>query len=222
MKKTEKLLLTLALPSGVFLFFAYWLYLRISDAESAPSIGELWDSVQSYGVRGYLIMRGKVEQALTLAGSTPDARTIAAGLIAQEEGFSSRRYPDPAGQTKTYSIGYGHQILDGEPYDENYVMSEPEGFQLLLTDLAKYADYVDSQVQADLTPNQFAALYSFCYNEGEGHFGSSSLLRFINSGDLVSASNEFSRWVYAGGVINSALVSRRADEQQLFSSDLTA
>lgn len=225
MKQRERLLATLAV-GGVAAFFLYWLYLRFTDPDNAPSLGELWETVVSFPVRGYLIMRGKVEQALALAGGSQDPKVIAAGLIATEEGFSPRAYADPPGQTEKHSIGYGHQIVPGDGLSLDSVISQGDAFSLLLQDLDRFAECVDSAVSFQISAKQRAALYSFCYNEGCGAFQSSTMLRMVNEGDLGGASGEFDKWVYitqnGQKVVSDALQQRRNDEQELFSQDLNA
>lgn len=44
--------------------------------------------------------------------------------------------------------------------------------------------------------NQFDALVSFTFNNGENAFVSSTLRRKFNSKDYLGAASEFSRWVY--------------------------
>lgn len=175
------------------------------------SFSDAWDSVQSLAVRGFLYMRSLIPNS--------DARTIAAGFIAAEESFSPHAYPDPPGQASTYSIGYGHQIRPGDGFNTNSVIDEPTGFGLLLQDMSAAADCVDSHVFVQLTKNELAALYSFCYNVGCSAFASSTLLRDVNAGDLVSADAEFDRWIYANGKVLPALQARRDDEQALFEKD---
>ena len=66
-----------------------------------------------------------------------------------------------------------------------------------------------------LPDNRRAALGSFVYNVGERQFSSSTLLRLLNSGDVLGACAQLSRWVYAGGKQLAGLVNRRAAEREL-------
>lgn len=86
-------------------------------------------------------------------------------------------------------------------------------FEIILND---YCDYVNSQVGVTLNQNQFDALVSLCYNIGKTAFKNSTLLRLLNQGDYTGAAAEFDKWVYAGGVVNSTLVTRRRKERSLF------
>lgn len=150
-----------------------------------------------------------------------DALSLAVTLLKGFEGFSSKAYPDPPGSGK-YSIGYGHQIKPGEPYNANSEIGEDEATQLLHTDAGTAYACVQNAVSVELTPQQTAALISFAYNEGCAAFGNSTLLQFVNQGDFESASNEFPKWIYEhiNGVatVSADLQSRRAQEQELFNS----
>lgn len=148
------------------------------------------------------------------AETSDDPIAIAASFIANQEGFSPVVYTDAGHQ----AIGYGHDLVDGDGFDSTSTITESDALALLQQDLANFVSCVNSNVKVSLNPNQFAALYSFCYNIGCGAFRGSTLLKKINAGDFVGASGEFPRWDLAEGAVNSALVSRRAAEQNLFNS----
>lgn len=154
--------------------------------------------------------------AQVVAGGDPmsGAQSLSyAGLqnLKQEEGFSSTRYWDHKG----YSIGYGHLIRPGE--NLTYV-TEPQGEELLLQDVAWAEAVVRAKVRVPLTQNQFDALTLFAYNIGAGAFGSSTLVRLLNAGDYGGAAGQFGRWVNASGKELQVLVERREREQTLFES----
>lgn len=67
-------------------------------------------------------------------------------------------------------------------------------------------------------PTQLAALADFAFNCGSGNLEMSTLRRKVNRGDIIGASEEFGRWVYARGVKLPGLVRRRNSEKQLFLS----
>lgn len=160
-------------------------------------------------------------RAVLLGGDvtgTKDVSEVAATLIANFEGFSPHAYPDPAGQTQTYSIGYGHQIVEGDGYDLDTVLSESDAFAQLQSDIQKYRDCVEGAVEQSLSVNQEAACISLCYNIGCGAFRNSTVVRLLNAGDFAGASQAFSMWRKAGGAISATLVSRRQSEIDLFNS----
>jgi len=150
-------------------------------------------------------------------GLTNDPISLATPIIKGFETCSLKAYPDPPGSGK-YSIGWGHQIRPGESYDQNSVIGQSEADDLLRVDVASAYTCVTQHVEVDLTPNQAAALISFCYNVGCGAFGSSTLVRLCNQGDFEGASAQFPSWIHAGGMVSQDLVDRRTQEQELFNA----
>ena len=128
--------------------------------------------------------------------------------LTQREGFSATPYPDHKG----YSIGYGHLILPTENFT---VIDEAQGRSIFMDDVAWAVAAVIHAIAVPLTQNQFDALVSFCFNVGKTAFSNSTLVKRINAGDS-SAADEFGRWVYASGEVNSSLVARRQGESAQF------
>ncbi len=159
-------------------------------------------------------------QAEDFPTGSPDPVQTAAQLIAQLEGYSPTAYPDPPGQTNLYSIGYGHQIRSGDGLDTSSEISEPDAMALLQKDLSTAVKCVNSAVTVQLAPEQLAALYSFTYNVGSGHFLSSTLLKCINASDFAGAQKQFAVWNLANGKVNDGLVKRRQQEADLFGSGI--
>jgi lysozyme len=192
--------IALALLGTGFLAVAYYYFTRKTDSEDVVQFG---DSIVT-----------RINLAVnTITGTYLDK---ALSLIANQEGFSSRAYPDPPNQNQTYSIGYGHQIRQGDGLSLDSVVTETVALQLLAADAGSADACVGSSVTVPLNDNQRAALVSFCYNVGCGAFKSSTMLQYLNAGDYGDAANEFSRWVYANGIVVDALVSRRGTEKGLF------
>lgn len=148
-----------------------------------------------------------------LTGSL-DPYDKALDLISGFEGFSAKAYPDADG----YSIGYGHFITASDPYNSSSVISESEAWDLLAQDVRGAQACVQNSVTAQLNANQIAALISLVYNIGCGAFQGSTLLKKLNSGDYAGAAAEFSRWTRSQGNVIQALVDRRSQEQQVFTS----
>lgn len=153
------------------------------------------------------------------AGANPATtdRGDVVGLVTENlkdlERFASSKYEDPPGSGK-WSIGYGHQIKLGESFPQ--YISEDTAVGLLATDVSLAWGCVMSKVKVAVNTNQAAALVSFCYNVGCSAFGSSTMLRKLNTGDYKGAADEFDVWIYANHVINAGLVSRRREEKALF------
>lgn len=128
----------------------------------------------------------------------------------KHEGCKLKAYLCPA---NVLTIGYGHT---GSDVKDGMVITQAEAERLLLKDLDKFCAAVHRLVTAKLSDNQFAALVSLCFNIGEGAFGKSTLLKKLNAGDIIGATQEFPKWNKGGGKVLPGLVKRREDEQRLF------
>ena len=135
-------------------------------------------------------------------------------LIKQWEGFRAKAYRCPAG---VWTIGFGHTSMAGKPdVKQGMVISKAEGERILLNDLKVYEAGVRSAIKVNLTPNQYSACVSLCYNIGVGAFRRSSVARFCNRGQWKNATDAFALWNKAGGKVLPGLVKRRAAEAALF------
>lgn len=132
-------------------------------------------------------------------------------LIKSHEGFRSDAYLCPAG---VWTIGYGHT---GD-VEEGQSVTEEEAEELLLQDVAFAEDAVNSLVEVELSQQMFDALVCFVYNVGVGAFEQSTLLRFLNQGQMEEAAEQFLRWNKAGGKELTGLTRRREAERDLFLS----
>ncbi len=133
-------------------------------------------------------------------------------LIKKFEGFCATPYFCPAAKL---SIGYGHVVIKGEKFPPLGITRE-EGEALLKQDVIIAELAIERLVVYELSQNQFDALVSFIYNVGVKAFEKSKLLRILNSGEELLAAAEFSRWVYAGKIVQKGLVRRRDAEKTLF------
>ncbi len=138
-------------------------------------------------------------------------------LIKKFEGFSAKPYLCPAGVP---TIGYGStRDTDGKPISMTHpVITEAQAKALMLATLVTYEGAVNRYVKVPLTQNQFDALVDFAYNAGTKALLTSKLLIKLNAGKYVEASQEFPKWVYAGGKKLPGLVRRREAEKELFLS----
>jgi len=139
-------------------------------------------------------------------------------LTKLSEGFRGELYNDAAGYC---TIGYGHLIkharCDGsEPRTFRDGITEPEGEELLRTDMRTPRHAVMTAVSIDLTDGQYAALCDFVFNVGTGNFRSSTLLKRVNARRFDDVPFQFRRWVYAGGKPLAGLETRREREIELF------
>ena len=214
----KKLVIWLFVASGALLGLVWWFNVEQTGGTFADFFSDPVGGLQSLGSRLSLWVQSWFEQAKGAVGGTVDAQALAASKIAGFEGFVNHAYPDPAGQNVTYSIGYGHQLTQGDGFDTSSTISEPDALALLEADLGTYATCVDNVVTVPLAPEQAAALYSLCYNIGCNAFTSSTLVRLLNQGDYAGAQAQFAVWNKAGGQVNPDLVSRRTAEAALFAS----
>jgi lysozyme len=135
-------------------------------------------------------------------------------LIKQFEGFSATPYPDPPGSGK-FSIGWGHQIQPGENLTS---VTPAQADVLLAADMALSEKLIVSNISYPLDHTQHAALVSFVYNIGAGNFLKGTVPDKINNGDLTAAGQTMQEYIYSGGVVSPALISRRAIEAAPFLS----
>lgn len=147
-------------------------------------------------------------------------------FIKSNEGFSLTIYKDTAGRDTIY---YGHLVLSGETFNN----TEAEAEQVFLRDTAGAVATVNDAVKIDISRNAFDALTDLCYNIGNQHFRSSTLLRLLNAGNYDGAASSFIMWnkiveIDAHGhtiynpdgtpahVVSAGLSSRRLREKALF------
>ena len=131
-------------------------------------------------------------------------------LIKHFEGFRSTGYLCAAG-VPTLGFGSTHGItMDSPP------ITEEEGLELLMLDIAKFERGVNRLIDVPLNQNQFDALTSFAFNLGNGSLQASTLRKKVNREDYEGAADEFPRWVFAGGRKLNGLVKRRYAERALF------
>ncbi len=130
-----------------------------------------------------------------------------ASFIPSVESFSATPYWD----VSRYSWGYGTAAPG-----PNGTITRAKAFQAMMGYLLSDYALLSKKVTRNLSVSQWAALLSFSYNLGTDD--AIDLLPLINAGNDTQLKNEWNRYVYAGGAINSNLVSRRAKEWALWIS----
>lgn len=133
-------------------------------------------------------------------------------LIKLYEGFCPTTYLCPAGKL---TIGYGHVIVSGENFPVGGISRENAGIKLK-QDVIAVEKTLGSLVITQLLQNQFDALVSFVYNVGSKAFEKSTLLRLLNENKPELAAEQFSKWIFAGGVVQKGLIRRRSAEKLMF------
>lgn len=131
-------------------------------------------------------------------------------LIKEFEGCELEAYVCPAG---ILTIGYGHT---GPDVVEGLKISQQRADQLLVSDLTRFEDTVNSAVTVPITQSMFDAMVSFAFNCGAQAFRESTLLRLLNSKDYNGAAAQFDRWVNGPSGPLPGLVRRRDAEEALF------
>jgi lysozyme len=132
--------------------------------------------------------------------------------ITEEEGYRNKAYKDVKG---LWTIGVGHLIKDDEKHLINTTLTDEQVKDLLKSDLKWCSEAVESSVKVPLTQNQFDALYSLCFNIGEGAFKKSTVVRRLNTGDYKGAADAILMWNKP-----AVLEKRRKRERELFLSDI--
>ena len=137
-------------------------------------------------------------------------------LIKEFEGFSSVAYLCSA---KKVTIGYGNTFWeDRTPVKMGDQISKERAETLLKHVVDNFSVAVEVDIKIEVTQNQFDALVSLAYNIGLGAFKNSTLLRQLNRGNFVGASQEFLRWDKSNGKPLLGLTRRREREKLLFES----
>ncbi|MFX1685881.1 glycoside hydrolase family protein, partial [Paraburkholderia sp. A2RI-6] len=94
-------------------------------------------------------------------------------------------------------------------------LSDEKQIELLHKTVPAYIRMVNTSVKVNLMKNEFDALVSYAYNPGGGW---TKVTDMINRGQISSAMDEISKYVYSGGSIFDGLVKRRKDEITLYTS----
>lgn len=139
-------------------------------------------------------------------------------LIKKYEGFRANPYKCPAGVP---TIGYGATYY---PDGKRVKMTDPpvtekQATEMLKTMLVGFEKAVDTYCIDTINQNQFDALVSFAYNVGTNALKNSTLLKKLNvNANDPTIKDEFMKWVKAGGKTLKGLVTRRAEEAEIYFS----
>ena len=145
----------------------------------------------------------------------PELTPEGIAFIKSYEGYREHPYWD----VQQYSIGWGTEATELDMMRWDYGRSGWQGIDVQEAD-ERFNGYIDtiavpelnSMLTVETTPEQYAGLVSFIYNVGQPQ--ATAAIQAVNQGNLQSAAYEMNRIKYAGNQVNSALVSRRADEVQ--------
>ena len=139
-------------------------------------------------------------------------------LIFKEEGFNPTAVKDGKDRNgnQLYTIGIGHQIQPDEVDLLKKTLTLDEAKIIFEKDIKKIIEDMRDNIKVSVNKNQFLGLLSLRYNIGGPQFNSSTLLKVLNTGDYIGASQKFKDWRLFEGKINPGLVARRERERVLF------
>ena len=132
-------------------------------------------------------------------------------LIKKWEGLRLEAYLDGGGVP---TIGWGH--TKGVKMGDKITLEQAQAF--FDEDYNEAAFAVLANVNVPLNENQLGALICFVYNVGMGAFKQSTLLRLLNEGKYIEASNQFPRWNKDNGQVVTGLTNRRLEEKAVFNT----
>ena len=139
-------------------------------------------------------------------------------LIFKEESFNPVAVKDGKDRNgnQLYTIGIGHQIQPDEVDLLEKTITLDEAKIIFEKDIKKIIEDMRNNIKVSINKNQFLALLSLRYNIGGPQFNSSTLLKVLNTGDFIGASEKFKDWRLSEGRISPGLVARRERERILF------
>lgn len=147
-------------------------------------------------------------------------------MLKHHEGVRYKPYRCPA---LLWTVGVGHVLYPEQgklPMDQrmafqlrlqdNRTWTKEEVDALLVYDLKRFVRGVSVYCPTGLNQGRIDALVSFAFNLGNGTLQRSTLRMKHNRGDYIGASNEFLKYVKAGGKVLKGLVKRRNDERAFY------
>lgn len=136
-------------------------------------------------------------------------------FLKKKEGVRNRVYDDGAG---FLTAGVGHKLttVELDLYKLGNYVPDCLVDQWLKLDVAFAEQCVNNWVVVSLTQTGFDMLVSFVFNVGCEAFKKSTLLRRLNRGEVIEASEEFKKWVFSNKKRMAGLVARRAEESHKF------
>ena len=115
--------------------------------------------------------------------------------------------------TDPWTIGWGSTTdLNGKPIQKGSVISKDMAEKMFRKDVSYFENIVNETITATITQNQFNALVSFVYNNGETNFIKGSVDDLINQGNMKAAYAVWARYINSAGKPVPGLVNRRNAE----------
>lgn len=134
--------------------------------------------------------------------------------LKNEEVFVPHKYNDGYGNL---TIGYGTLVRNYPELKKVSRISEPKALEYVSRHMKKnVVPEIHDSVKVPITQNQFDALCLFIYNIGETDFRNSSVLKYLNLGNLKKMKDSWIKYVYSGNKKSAGLARRRNSELNLF------
>ncbi|KAJ1861562.1 hypothetical protein LPJ73_000989 [Coemansia sp. RSA 2703] len=140
------------------------------------------------------------------------------------EPLITRARPDITGAA---TIGYAHRCMlqDCSEVPVQFPLRRPQALALLLNDVRSDTGCLREAISENISlgDNQWSALASWAHGINCSLINSSRLVARLNAGEppATVAAIELPRWVVRNGIVDSLLVSRRAEELALFQTPST-
>lgn len=140
-------------------------------------------------------------------------------LLKKWEGCKLTAYRD-AGSKLT--IGVGHLITEEEKKAGKFKgpISMDEALEILAADVGPAEYVVNDAVKVPLSQCQFDALVSFAFNCGCMAFRHSTLCDVLNKSEYDEVPAQLARWNKVGGKVCDGLITRRANEVNLWNGEI--
>ena len=142
-----------------------------------------------------------------LIAASAGLMALAITTIAQFEGRELRAYQDIVG---VWTICYG----ETRGVTRGQVATKDECESMLARAVGEYEAGLDRCLAVPVPGKTKVALVSWAYNVGLGAACGSTLIRFVNAGNLRAACEQLPRWNRAGGRVVQGLVNRRTAERK--------
>ena len=121
--------------------------------------------------------------------------------------------------TDPWTIGWGSTTdLNGKPISPSAVITKEMADKMFTKDIAYFENIINETITVKLTQNQFNALVSFVYNNGETNFIKGSVDDKINAGNWPAAYSTWLQYINSGGKPVPGLLNRRKAEIALAKS----
>lgn len=130
-------------------------------------------------------------------------------LVKEFEGCKLVGYPDIKGVP---TIGFGHT---GPEVYIGLVWTQAQADEALVHDMAEAALLLQRYSPGPFVPGALDALTDFVFNEGSGHYRTSTLMSYVNAQNWTAVKAELLKWDYAGANVIAGLERRREAEAAL-------